>query len=179
VAVSKPTTSIQCPSSPRCPTAPAAVERILEADQIVIGPGSLFTSVLAAAAVGGSRRSGRPGLSAFTCAICVPSTPRRLDFDVSAHLEALSRHNVSVDVVLCDTAKVCPGDLGIRPWISPDGGEHSGTQSGQTGARSRKFAGIDTSEEEGPDDGAGWNHGFGRIGRNSFEQRWRAGPTSE
>ena len=30
-----------------------AVERILAADQIVIGPGSLFTSVLAAAAVGG------------------------------------------------------------------------------------------------------------------------------
>ena len=32
---------------------PLAVERIAEADQIVIGPGSLFTSVLAAVAVGG------------------------------------------------------------------------------------------------------------------------------
>ena len=32
---------------------PLAVERILEADQVVIGPGSLFTSVLAAVAVHG------------------------------------------------------------------------------------------------------------------------------
>ena len=39
---------------------PLAVERILAADQIVIGPGSLFTSVLAAAAVEGDRRRRGP-----------------------------------------------------------------------------------------------------------------------
>ena len=40
-----------CPATPQPP--PLAIERIAAADQIVIGPGSLFTSVLAAVAVQG------------------------------------------------------------------------------------------------------------------------------
>ena len=98
-----------------------AVERILAADQIVIGPGSLFTSVLAAAAVGeiadAVARSG--GQRVYVCNLR-PQHPETAGFDVAAHLEALSRHNVSVDVVLCDTSQGMPlGDLGISALDIP------------------------------------------------------------
>ena len=99
-----------------------AVERILAADQIVIGPGSLFTSVLAAAAVGGiadavARSSGQ---RVYVCNLR-PQQPETAGFDVAAHLEALSRHNVAVDVVLCDTSQgMAAGRIWVfRPWISP------------------------------------------------------------
>jgi uncharacterized cofD-like protein len=98
-----------------------AVERILAADQIVIGPGSLFTSVLAAAAVGGIAdavaRSG--GQRVYVCNLR-PQHPETAGFDVAAHLEALNRHNVAVDVVLCDTSQgMALGDLGISALDIP------------------------------------------------------------
>jgi len=98
-----------------------AVERILAADQIVIGPGSLFTSVLAAAAVGGIAdavaRSG--GQRVYVCNLR-PQQPETAGFDVAAHLDALSRHNVEVDVVICDTSQGMPlGDLGISALDIP------------------------------------------------------------
>jgi uncharacterized cofD-like protein len=98
-----------------------AVERILAADQIVIGPGSLFTSVLAAAAVGEiadavARSSGQ---RVYVCNLR-PQHPETAGFDVASHLEALSRHNVSVDVVLCDTSQGMPlGNLGISALDIP------------------------------------------------------------
>ena len=98
-----------------------AVERILAADQIVIGPGSLFTSVLAAAAVGGiadavARSGGQRG---YVCNLR-PQQPETAGFDVAAHLDALSRHNVEVDVVICDTSQGMPlGDLGISALDIP------------------------------------------------------------
>jgi uncharacterized cofD-like protein len=92
-----------------------AIERILAADQIVIGPGSLFTSVLAAVAVGGIaealRMSGARRV--YVCNLH-PQLPETAGFDVAAHLEALTRHNVAVDVVVCDTSQGMPvGDVGI------------------------------------------------------------------
>jgi len=98
-----------------------AVERILAADQIVIGPGSLFTSVLAAAAVGGIADAvARSGAQRVYVCNLRPQHPETAGFDVSAHLEALSRHNVSVDVVLCDTSQGMPlGDLGISALDIP------------------------------------------------------------
>jgi uncharacterized cofD-like protein len=83
-----------------------AVERILGADQIVIGPGSLFTSVLAAAAVGGiagalAQTSAR---RVYVCNLR-PQIPETAGFDVAAHVEALARHDVTIDVILCDTSQ--------------------------------------------------------------------------
>jgi uncharacterized cofD-like protein len=92
-----------------------AIDRILAADQIVIGPGSLFTSVLAAAAVGGiadavSRSSAQ---RVYVCNLR-PQQPETAGFDVAAHVDALSRHNVSVDVVIYDSSQGMPrGNLGI------------------------------------------------------------------
>jgi uncharacterized cofD-like protein len=83
-----------------------AVERILAADQIVIGPGSLFTSVLAAAAVGGiaDAVSRSRGQRVYVCNLH-PQIPETAGFDVAAHVAALARHNVMIDVVLCDSSR--------------------------------------------------------------------------
>jgi uncharacterized cofD-like protein len=98
-----------------------AIERILAADQIVIGPGSLFTSVLAAAAVGdiaGAVARSR-AQRVYVCNLR-PQPPETAGFDVAAHLDALSRHNVCVDVVLCDTSQGMPlGKLGISALDMP------------------------------------------------------------
>ncbi len=83
---------------------PTAVERILGADQIVIGPGSLFTSVLAAVSVQGIAEAVASGHAqvVYVCNLR-PQVPETQDFDVAAHVAALARHNVTVDVVVCDT----------------------------------------------------------------------------
>jgi uncharacterized cofD-like protein len=98
-----------------------AIDRILAADQIVIGPGSLFTSVLAAAAVGGiadavARSSAQ---RVYVCNLR-PQQPETAGFDVAAHVDALSRHNVGVDVVIYDSSQGMPrGDLGISALDFP------------------------------------------------------------
>jgi uncharacterized cofD-like protein len=85
---------------------PLALERIAEADQVVIGPGSLFTSVLAAVAVGGIAEAvaSAKGQVVYVCNLH-PEVPETEGFDVSDHVAALARHNVSVDVVLCDSIR--------------------------------------------------------------------------
>ena len=98
-----------------------AIDRILAADQIVIGPGSLFTSVLAASAVEGIAEavSRSRGQRVYVCNLR-PQSPETAGFDVAAHLAALSRHNVAVDVVLCDTSQgMALGDLGISTLDIP------------------------------------------------------------
>jgi uncharacterized cofD-like protein len=87
---------------------PLALERIAQADQIVIGPGSLFTSVLAAVAVPGiaeAEGSAKASGAAQVVYVCNlhPEIPETEGYDVAAHIDALARHDVEVDVVLCDT----------------------------------------------------------------------------
>jgi uncharacterized cofD-like protein len=94
---------------------PLAIERILAADQIVIGPGSLFTSVLAVAAVEGIAEAVARSRAqrVYVCNLR-PQQPETAGFDVAAHLAALNRHNVFVDVVLCDSSQGMElGDIGI------------------------------------------------------------------
>ena len=81
-----------------------ALERIAEADQIVIGPGSLYTSVLAAVAVRGiaGAVAASRGQVVYVCNLH-PQIPETEGYDVAAHVAALARHDVEVDVVLCDT----------------------------------------------------------------------------
>jgi uncharacterized cofD-like protein len=98
-----------------------AVDRILAADQIVIGPGSLFTSLLAAAAVEGVAEAvaASKGQRVYVCNLR-PQRPETAGFDVAAHLDALSRHNVTVDVVLCDTSQgMALGRIGISTLDIP------------------------------------------------------------
>jgi uncharacterized cofD-like protein len=83
---------------------PLAVERILEAHQVVIGPGSLFTSLLAAVSVHGIAEAVAQS-DAQVVYVCNlrPQVPETEGYDVAAHVTALARHNVTVDVVVCDT----------------------------------------------------------------------------
>ncbi len=87
-----------------------ALERIAEADQVVIGPGSLFTSVLAAVAAHGIAEAVASSKAQVVYVCNLRQEVRETEgYDVAAHIEALARHDVVVDVVLCDTI----GGMGI------------------------------------------------------------------
>jgi uncharacterized cofD-like protein len=83
-----------------------AIERIEAADQVVIGPGSLFTSVLAVTVVTGIAEALARcrGQRVYVCNLH-PQQPETAGFDVAAHLTALTRHDVPIDVVVCDTGR--------------------------------------------------------------------------
>jgi uncharacterized cofD-like protein len=80
-----------------------AVAAIDAADQIVIGPGSLFTSVLAALAVPGIReavaRSAAPVV--YVCNLR-PQIPETDGLATAAYVQALHDHGVVPDVVIAD-----------------------------------------------------------------------------
>jgi uncharacterized cofD-like protein len=93
-----------------------AVDAILMADQVVIGPGSLYTSVLAAAAVRGIATA-----LAATSAQRVyvsnlrPQVPETEGYSVGDHVDALDRHGVQVDVALVDSFSSMPiGRPGVQ-----------------------------------------------------------------
>ena len=87
------------PSRP--PASVAAVEAISTADLVVIGPGSLFTSVLACAVVPGLTEAiaATSARRVFVSNIATDRAEAR-DFDLAAHVGALLDHGVEVDVVL-------------------------------------------------------------------------------
>lgn len=82
-----------------------ALEAIDRADQIVIGPGSLYTSVLAATAVEGVARAiaASRALRVYVCNLR-PQLPETEGYSVADHVAALRRHDVVIDVVLWDPA---------------------------------------------------------------------------
>lgn len=103
------------PDDPEAPK--AALEAIARADQVVIGPGSLYTSVLAALAVPAIASAVREA-SAQVVYVCNlrPERPETAAFDVADHLGALLAHGVDPDVVLCDTSGLPLGQPD-RPWV--------------------------------------------------------------
>ena len=88
-----------------------AVAAILAADQIVLGPGSLYTSVLAATAVPGIRDAviGSNAQLVYACNLH-PQESETTGYDVRDHVEALRRHGLEADVVLYDPHTM--GDAG-------------------------------------------------------------------
>ena len=84
-----------------------AVETIERADAVLIGPGSLFTSVLAACIVPGITQA-LAGTSATKIYVANlrPQTPETVDFRLQDHVDALLRHGVSPDVVLVDASSL-------------------------------------------------------------------------
>jgi uncharacterized cofD-like protein len=96
-------------------TAPeAAVDAILGAHQVILGPGSLFTSVIAAT-LAPSVREALAATTARKVYVCnlVDTEREAAGYDVAAHVDALLAHGVEVDVVLCDTAGLALG----TPWV--------------------------------------------------------------
>ena len=80
-----------------------AVEAIENADLVVIGPGSLFTSVLAACVIGGITQAlaGTKARKVYVANLR-PQVPETADYTLSDHVDALARHGVVPDVVLVD-----------------------------------------------------------------------------
>ncbi len=85
---------------------PEAVIALAGADQIVIGPGSLYTSILAAAGRtrASPRPSARPKARGFTSAISIRRCPRPRAMTWLTTWMALAAHGIEVDVVLCDSS---------------------------------------------------------------------------
>ncbi len=91
-------------TDPPNPAVPEAVlEAISTADQVVVGPGSLFTSVLAVCAVPGIRQAlaARSGGRVYVCNVG-HQIGETGGFDADDHLAALADHGVVVDAVVCD-----------------------------------------------------------------------------
>jgi len=115
------------PPDPKPPT--AALEAIAGADQIVLGPGSLFTSVLAVAAVPalGEALAAATGEKVYVCNLAAQQ-PETEGFDVAAHVDALRAHGIEVDVVLYHPGALPLGRLDVRgvgrPVARPDGLAH-------------------------------------------------------
>jgi uncharacterized cofD-like protein len=110
--------------------APAdALAAIAAADQVVLGPGSLFTSILAVVAVPAIRAAlaSTAARKVYVCNLR-PQVPETAGYDVAAHVDALTAHGVDVDVVLCDPAAMPLGMLTVphveRPLARADSGAH-------------------------------------------------------
>jgi uncharacterized cofD-like protein len=112
------------------PTPPAVKTAIAAAHQVVIGPGSLYTSVLAATlppAVLGALAQTK-AQRVFVCNLR-PQFPETAGYDVADHVAALRAHGVPLDVVVCDTRVGMPlGRIDARvvdaPLVGPDAGVH-------------------------------------------------------
>jgi uncharacterized cofD-like protein len=119
-----------------------ALEAIAAADQIVIGPGSLYSSVLAVVAVPAIRDA--LATSSTTSSSTSSTTSRALkvyvcnlgperheseELDAAAHLQALRDHGVEVDVMIYDPARMALGyvsgvEVVERALATPDGYAH-------------------------------------------------------
>jgi uncharacterized cofD-like protein len=85
---------------------------IADAQQLLIGPGSLYTSVLAALAPGGIAEAvaACPGRVVYLANLH-EQIPETAGYDVGRHLDALRAHRVRVDVVLADESALRLGRI--------------------------------------------------------------------
>ncbi len=93
---------------PRVPLTPPEVrDAILGADLVVLGPGSLYTSVLAAMVVPAVNEAvaATPARVVYVCNLG-PEHPETDHFDLSDHVAALRRHSVRFDDVLFDPSRL-------------------------------------------------------------------------
>jgi uncharacterized cofD-like protein len=98
------------PAGARAPA--AAVEALVDADQIVLGPGSLYTSVLAAAVVDEVRRgiADSRGRVVYVCNLRAEGT-ETFGYDVADHVAALWRHGIAPEVVVTQAGGLPLGGL--------------------------------------------------------------------
>lgn len=94
------------------PVPKAATEAIAQADEIIIGPGSLFTSVLAALAPAPITDALHDSLAQriYVCNLR-EQVPETIGYDAAAHVAALIRHGIRPDVVICDSGHLPIGDM--------------------------------------------------------------------
>ncbi len=121
---------------PADPSAPAAaVQAILDADLVIIGPGSLFTSVLAVAAVPDLRQAiaQTEALRVFVANVANDKGEAR-GFELPEHLETLAQHGIGVDVVVAQTGTPRVDQVEVRLVVAdvggPDGWGHDARKLG-------------------------------------------------
>ncbi len=97
---------------PDPPVPAAALQALHQADQIVLGPGSFYTSVLAAAVVPGVQRAidERQGRFVFVANLQADETGVK-DVDLAGHLTVLGLHGLTPDVVVCQRGALPLGDV--------------------------------------------------------------------
>lgn len=110
---------------PSHPPAPAeAVEAILAADQVVLGPGSLFTSVLASAVVPDIRDAlARTGAQRVYVANVATEKGLARGFGLAEHLDAIAKHGVDVDVVLVPAGTPGTTDVALPVSVADVAGD--------------------------------------------------------
>lgn len=131
VAVSETNGNITCVSivPPDAAVPEEALEAIAGADQVILGPGSLYTSVLAVAAVPGIRAAleARASGRVYVCNLR-PQPPETAGFGEAEHLKAVLDHAIPVDVMVSGSAEgpdVIEGIRVMRADVArPDGGGH-------------------------------------------------------
>jgi uncharacterized cofD-like protein len=106
-----------------------AIEAIRAADLVLLGPGSLYTSVLAAAVVGDIRNAlaDTDGRVAYVANLRADQAEAK-GYDLSAHLAALARHGIEPEVVLSHPGALPIGEVGCevveRDIAAADGRTH-------------------------------------------------------
>jgi uncharacterized cofD-like protein len=96
------------------PPAPDVIESIGAADQIVLGPGSLYTSVLAALALPAIRDAVAASSSVVYVCNLRPQIPETAAYDVAAHVDALADHGVVPSVVVCHPGALPTGKVDVE-----------------------------------------------------------------
>lgn len=116
---------------------PEAIEAIERADQLLLGPGSLFTSVLAVVAVPKLREAITRAHAPLVYVANLRATGETEGFDVAAHVDALLAHGVEPDVVVADTSHIPAGDLSasvrlVRADLTDPAGGHDPARLART-----------------------------------------------
>jgi uncharacterized cofD-like protein len=99
---------------PDAPVPAEVVAAVADADQVVIGPGSLFTSVLAVVALPALAEAlaTTRGRKVYVCNLR-PQLPETEGYDVAAHVRALRAHGLEVDAVVCDSTHLPRGEVDV------------------------------------------------------------------
>jgi len=117
---------------PDAPVSDEVIDALVGADQIVIGPGSLFTSILAVCAVPAIREVLASGTRARRIYVCNlrPQFPETAGFSDEDHLRAVLEHGITPDTVVTSTGTaVGPEEesmLGV-PLVTADLARADGT----------------------------------------------------
>ncbi|MCX5416150.1 gluconeogenesis factor YvcK family protein [Streptomyces sp. NBC_00059] len=119
---------------PGCGAPDGVVDAILRADQVVMGPGSVYTSVLAAALVPDvfDALNTTAARKVYVCNL-EPERAETTGYDVAAHVAALMDHGVKPDLVLVSSGGTLPLDnvkidVVQAPLALPDGCTHDSVE---------------------------------------------------
>jgi uncharacterized cofD-like protein len=105
------------PPNPASPE--RAVQAVMDADQVLIGPGSLYTSVLAAAVVPAVRAAllHTTAQRVFIANVANDRAEAR-GFDLPEHVETLAQHGVTADVVVANTGTFRVEEVGVQVCVA-------------------------------------------------------------